>query len=127
MKSTTRSWTRKAEGNLRVARNEAAAPDPVKDAVGFHCQQEAEKYLKALLCETGLPIPCIHDLDQLLVLLLPHHGILAPLKRTLVSLSHYAVDYRYPGWSTSTRQMHSALRHAERVRREDRTILSLPT
>src|SRR5271165_5187176 len=106
MKRATRAWIRKAEGDLRVARNEAAAPDPVKDAVGFHCQQAAEKFLKALLCEVGLSIPHIHDLDQLLVLLLPHHGTLAPFKRILVSLSHYAVDNRYPAWSTSTRQMH---------------------
>jgi HEPN domain-containing protein len=97
----------------------------VRDAVGFHCQQAAEKYLKALLCEAGLHIPHIHDLDQILVLLLSHHPSLAPLKRILVALSHYAVDYRYPGWSTSTRQMRAALRHAERVRIEVRTILGL--
>jgi hypothetical protein len=44
----------------------------------------------------------------------------------LVSRSRYAVDYRYPGWSTSTRQMRAALRHAERVRLKVRTILGLP-
>jgi HEPN domain-containing protein len=81
MKRGTRSWIKKAEGDLRVARNEAAEPDPVKDAVGFHCQQAAEKYLKALLCDAGLAIPRIHDLDRLLVLLLPHHAELGPLKR----------------------------------------------
>ena len=88
-----------------MARNEAATIDPVKDVVSFHCQQAAEKYLKALLCELGLHIPRIHDLDQLLVLLLPHHALLAHLQRILVSLSHYAVDYRYPGRSASTRDM----------------------
>ena len=109
-----------------MARNEAATIDPVKDVVSFHCQQAAEKYLKALLCELGLHIPRIHDLDQLLVLLLPHHALLAHLQRILVSLSHYAVDYRYPGRSASTRDMRTALRHAERVRLEVRTILGLP-
>jgi HEPN domain-containing protein len=126
MRSTTRAWVKKAESDLRVARNEAAQTDPERDAIGFHCQQAAEKYLKALLCEQGLPIPRIHDLDALLVLLLPHHSLLAPLQRILVSLSHFAVDYRYPGFSTSTRQMRAALNHAERVRREVRAILALP-
>jgi HEPN domain-containing protein len=94
--------------------------------VCFLCQQAAEKHLKALLCELGLHIPRIHELDQLLVLLLPHHTILAPLRRILRSLTNYAVDYRYPGRSASTRKMHAALRHAERVRLEVRTILGLP-
>jgi HEPN domain-containing protein len=85
----------------------------VKDAVSFHCQQAAEKFLKALLRELGLPIPRTHDLDQLLVLLLPHHGFLAPLKRILVSLSHYAAiiatlgDQRRPGRCTPRYAMRS--------------------
>jgi HEPN domain-containing protein len=98
----------------------------VRDAICFHCQQAAEKYLKALLCELGLPIPRIHDLDELLVLLVPHHGLLRPLSRVLVSLSRFAVDYRYPDRSASTRDMHAALRHVERVRLQSRTILGLP-
>jgi HEPN domain-containing protein len=98
----------------------------VRDAVCFHCQQAAEKFLKALLCELGLNIPRIHDLDQLLVLLVPHHGTLAPLQRILVSLSRFAVDYRYPSRSASTRDMNAALRHAEGVRLKVRTILGLP-
>jgi HEPN domain-containing protein len=98
----------------------------VADAVAFHCQQAAEKYLKALLCELGLHIPRTHELDKLLVHLVPHHGILAPLQRVVVSLSRFAVDYRYPGRSASTREMRGALRHAERVRLEARTILGLP-
>jgi hypothetical protein len=48
------------------------------------------------------------------------------LRRMVVSLSRYAVDYRYPGLSVSMRQMHAALRHAERVRSAIRTILGLP-
>jgi HEPN domain-containing protein len=126
MRNTTRQWVRKAESDLRVARNEAAQDNPEKDAVGFHCQQAAEKYLKALLCELGLPIPRIHELHELLVLLLPHHCDLSPLKRILVSLSRYAVEYRYPGRSASTRDMRAALAHAERVRLQVRTILGLP-
>jgi HEPN domain-containing protein len=126
MKNATREWVRKAEGDVRVARNEAARPHPVRDAICFHCQQAAEKYLKALLCEQGLPIPRIHDLDDLLVLVLPQHGALSRLKRVLVSLTQYAVDYRYPNRSASTRQANAALRHVEIVRLKVRTILGLP-
>jgi HEPN domain-containing protein len=119
-------WVRKAESDLRVARNEAAAPHPERNPVCFHCQQAAEKYLKALLCELGLHIPHTHELDKLHVHLLPHYPALAPLRRILVSLSRFAIDYRYPGHSASTREMRAALRHAERVRLEARAILGLP-
>jgi HEPN domain-containing protein len=126
MKRTTREWTKKAESDIRVARNEASTAHPERDAVCFHCQQAAEKYLKALMCEQALFIPRIHELDQLLVLLLPSYGGLAKLKRALVSLSDFAVVYRYPGHSASMRQMRSALRHAERIRLEARALLGLP-
>jgi hypothetical protein len=65
-------------------------------------------------------------LDNLLNLLLPHDGTLAPLRRGLRSLSRYAVDYRYPGVRATTRRMQAALRHAERVRTELCTRLGLP-
>src|SRR6266446_2458809 len=35
---------------------------------------------------------------------------LAPLQRFLVTLTRYAVDYCYPGCSTSTQEMHTAYR-----------------
>jgi HEPN domain-containing protein len=94
--------------------------------VCFHCQQCAEKYLKALLQENGAHVPRTHDLQDLLDLLLPHDGTLAPLRRILRSLSRYAVEYRYPDLWATTRQMQSAHRHAGRVRRELRLRLGLP-
>jgi HEPN domain-containing protein len=104
MKRETRAWVRKAEGDWRVANQEAAIAD-----------QCAEKYLKAFLQELGLAIPKIHNLEQLLADLFPHDGSLKALKPRFIILSRYAVDYRYPGYSSSTREMHAALRHAERV------------
>jgi HEPN domain-containing protein len=126
MKSETRWWVKKAESDLRDARRGAAEPVPERDIVCFHCQQSAEKYLKAILCEWGQPIPRIHDLVRLLLLLLPHDSTFVPLRRFLRSLTQYAVDYRYPFFSATTRQMHAALRHVERVRRKARTTLGLP-
>ena len=99
LKRATRSWVRKAEGDIRAARQLAAAADPEKDAVAFHCQPAAEKYLKALLCDLGLHIPHIHELDDLLVVVLPHYPVLRSLRRFLVGLSRYAVENRYPGES----------------------------
>jgi hypothetical protein len=71
-------------------------------------------------------VPRTHNLNDLLDLLLPHDATLAPLRRGLRSLSRYAVDFRYPGVSATTRRMQAALRHAERVRSELRNRLGLP-
>jgi len=68
------------------------------DQICFHCQQSAEKYLKALLEELGEPVPKIHDLDELLALLLPHYPQLSALARGLALLTTFAVAARYPGF-----------------------------
>jgi len=125
MKRRTAPWVRKAEDDLAGARQLAASKPPKRDLVCFHCQQAAEKYLKALLQELGAAVPKIHDLDTLLDLLLPHDATLARLRRGLKGLSRQAIDYRYPGHRASTRQMRSALRIAERVRVELRIRLGL--
>ena len=49
MKRMTREWIRKAEDDFRAAGVLAAGSEPFHDQVCFHCQQSAEKYLKALL------------------------------------------------------------------------------
>jgi HEPN domain-containing protein len=94
--------------------------------VCFHCQQAAEKYLKALLQERGAVVPRTHDLDRLLLSLLPQDAKLRPLRRGLRALTRYAVEYRYPYERATGRQMESALRVAERVRAEVRARLGLP-
>jgi HEPN domain-containing protein len=93
--------------------------------VCFHCQQAVEKYLKAYLYELGASVPKTHDLDGLLVLLLPHDPTLKPLRRAVDSLTTYAVEYRYPIARASVQQMRSALRVAERVRKKIRSCLGL--
>lgn len=98
---------------------------PLRDAACFHCQQSVEKYLKALLQENGAAVPKTHDLEDLLDLLLPFDSTLAPLRRGLMSLTKFAVEYRYPGERATTQRMKAAMRRAERVRRELRKRLGL--
>ena len=97
MKRQTAQWVLKAEEDIEVARTLAALAKPKRDAACFHCQPAAEKYLKALLQETGLAVPRTHELEDLLDLLLPQDATLAPLRRGLRSLTPYAVNFRYPG------------------------------
>jgi HEPN domain-containing protein len=91
----------------------------------FHCQQSAEKYLKALIQELGLVAPRTHNLEDLLNPLLTHNPRLKTLRRILDSLSRFAVVFRYPGANASKRQAQTALRQAERIRHEMRSQLGL--
>ena len=125
MKRLTREWIRKAEADLVVARQSRQSRRRLHDIACFHCQQCAEKYLKALLQELGVNVPRIHNLDDLLDLLKGHHPELRPLRRGLVFLTDFAVDTRYPGRNAKKRQAVAAMRWAERVRREARLLLGL--
>src|SRR6266404_6219706 len=104
MKRMTREWLRKAEDDFRVAGLLAAASEPFPDQVCFHCQQSAEKFMKALLEELGQAIPKSHDLEDLLALLLPQHASLSRYRRGLRLLTGFAVDPRYLLLHTTKRQ-----------------------
>jgi len=125
MKKLTREWVRKAEADYRVAVKVGRGAEPLHDAVCFHCQQSAEKYLKGLMEELGLSVPKTHDLDLLRTALQPHHPALKPLKRGLTFLTRFAVDIRYPGESASKRAAKAALRWAGRVRTVARGLLGI--
>src|SRR2546423_2219825 len=96
MKRMTREWIRKAEDDFRTAELLVAGRESLHDQVCFHGQQSAEKYLKALLEERGLSVPKTHDLEDLLVLVLPHYAALSRYRRGLRFLTGFAVDPRYP-------------------------------
>jgi HEPN domain-containing protein len=71
MKPTTLEWIDKAEGDFATAQvSYRTRKLPNNDAVCFHAQQCAEKYLKARLEEAGLAIPRTHSLFALLTLIL---------------------------------------------------------
>ncbi len=126
MKKATREWVNKAEADFRGARSLARQKPPLHDLVCFHCQQCAEKYLKALLEELALSIAKTHDLDKLLTVLQSHHPRLVALRRGLRFLTDFAVDNRYPGNNATSREAVAALRWAGKVRAAARTLLGLP-
>src|SRR5262245_44171910 len=115
MKRMTREWVRKAEADYRLAKKLARGSEPFHDQLCFHCQQSAEKYLKALLQESGHAVPRTHILRDLLGLLIPHHGGLHSLQRGAKFLTRFAVGTRYPGETASKRDSEAALRWAGRV------------
>jgi HEPN domain-containing protein len=126
MKKSAGEWVRKAEGDFVAVRKLARGSEPAHDSTCFHCQQGAEKYLKAILEELGLRVPRTHNLVALLVLVLPHHGSLRRFRRGLDFLTRFAVDTRYPGDDATKRQAASAERWAGQVRGACPRLLGLP-
>jgi HEPN domain-containing protein len=71
MNPLTHEWVAKAEGDFATAGRELRARKvPNYDAVCFHAEQCAEKYLKAILQEANISFGRIHNLIALLELLL---------------------------------------------------------
>jgi HEPN domain-containing protein len=126
MKRLTREWVRKAEDDYQFALMPVPKGRRFHDQRCFHCQQSAEKYLKALIEELGRPVTRIHNLIALLPILAPSYPELRSLRRGLDFLTRFAVGVRYPGESASKRQTDAALRWAARTRDACRAILGLP-
>jgi HEPN domain-containing protein len=128
MKVETREWVRCAEEDFDVASSQfrRRTKKPTANAIGFHCQQCAEKYLKARLEEAGLPVPKVHNLSALLALLLPHHPLWAAFNSALLLLNNYAVKFRYPGHVATRADARAALKACRAIRAEVRLSLGLP-
>lgn len=72
-----RQWLSKAEEDLGAAEILISHKTSYLSAVGFHCQQAAEKFLKAWLTFNQIEFPKTHDLGALLDLVAPMDAPLA--------------------------------------------------
>ncbi len=126
MKAATRDWIRKAEGDylaaLALSRRRKV---PLHDQVCFHCEQSAEKYLKARLEEAGIFSPKTHDLERLLALVTNIEPLWSSLRLRLKRLTDYAVDFRYPGNEATAQEAKTALADCKAIRKEARAALHL--
>lgn len=122
--SVVREWVAKAESDLRAAVYllEPRVEQPT-EAICFHAQQCAEKYVKALLVLRSTDFPRTHDLEKLTALL---PAALRPRltieeQRRLIG---YATAARYPGsGEIPITEARRAVAMARRVRREIRRRL----
>lgn len=112
--------------NLYASREARARKAPNYDAVCFHGQQCAEKYLKAHLQERGQRFPAAHDLIELLELCLPCDETFELQRDLLKDLTKYAVEFRYPGELATRDDARAALKAMKVVRAFMRQKLGLP-
>jgi HEPN domain-containing protein len=127
MNDLAAEWAEKAEADYWTAVRELRARTrPNWDAVCFHAQQSAEKYLKAFLQQRGADPPRTHSLVELLELCLIIDGNFASQRSILILLDRYAVTYRYPGISADRAEARQAYRAVGALRSFVRQKLGLP-
>ena len=94
--ANTRAWLQKSVADLRRVESLLSVGEPdVEDAL-FHCQQAAEKALKALLTWHDEPFRKTHDLEALSRQCVAVDPTLAPLLAAADTLTEYAWAFRYP-------------------------------
>lgn len=126
MKAATRDWIEKTEADHLAAVDLARRRKlPLHDMVCFHCQQSAEKYLKARLEEFGIYFPKTHDLEAILAIALTIEPLWAALLPAARRLKPFGVLIRYPGNDATKAQARRAMQDTKAIPLEVRTSLGL--
>jgi len=95
--AAARVWLRKAESDLATARLLVDGSERHLDTGTYHCQQCAEKSLKAWLCANGVTFTKTHELERLIDLCLPLDVSFEALRADAEELTPLATEFRYPG------------------------------
>ena len=126
MNEVTSEWVTKADNDFYSADVLLHSGDvPIIDTACFHCQQCAEKYLKAFLTDHLIRFERTHVLIELLELCIPIDKDFSKLANDLNSLEGYAVAIRYPGSIVSTELAEDAFKTVKRVRKFVRSKLKI--
>lgn len=127
MNPLTLEWVEKAEGDFAVASREVRVRKRTNyDAVCFHSQQCAEKYLKAIPHYNKIKFDKTHNLIVLLDQVLQVAPFFAPYRDALQDLTEYAVMFRYPGDSADKEMARDAVKQCKAIRAVARSTLGLP-
>jgi HEPN domain-containing protein len=92
-----RQWIVKADLDYRTAERLLRDADPIRESIAFHCQQAAEKYIKAFLVAQRVEFPKTHSIGRLLDLVSSIAPELAASLEDAEALTPFGVENRYPG------------------------------
>jgi HEPN domain-containing protein len=96
IKDLVNKWIKKAENDLLTAERELSFEDPITQTICFHCQQAAEKYLKAFLVHHQIYFSKTHKIMELLELCTSVDSSFRDELQSADNLTDYAVEIRYP-------------------------------
>jgi len=119
-------WIDKADEDAAAA-DTLAASDPARFAgtIAYHCQQCAEKYLKAVIENAGRRAPKTHALANLIGECTVIDPTFPPLTQECNRLQPYAIDVRYPFMSPSASEASQAIADMQAVRQTCRAAMGI--
>jgi len=89
-------WLKKSKNDLKAAKKLVQKPDPLYDMAVYHCQQTAEKALKAYLVFKNIELFKTHDLNFLLSKCIIIDKSFSDLYDDCELLTPLATEFRYP-------------------------------
>jgi len=117
--SEAKVWMVKAWRDLETARRSASGEPPFYDIAVYHCQQAAEKAVKAFLVHHGKLCEKTHDIEVLVDLACEVDPNFAKLADAADVLTPYATRFRYPHATFAVEpqpgEYSEALQHAKSV------------
>ena len=112
-------WMTRASHDLRSARLLSAADEPPLDIAIYHCQQAAEKSVKAWLQGQDEPFRKTHDVSELVKQASELNPNFSQLDTAAAVVTPYATAFRYPGGTyepmPTREEFDEALQHAQVV------------
>ena len=89
-------WLGRARSDLHIAQGILDMRDPEPAGACFHCQQAAEKLLKAFLVYHGVDYEWTHEIERLIQQCAQLDSSFGTLHPDADPLTNYAVRFRYP-------------------------------
>jgi HEPN domain-containing protein len=117
--SEAKAWMVKAWRDLETARRAAEGSPPFYDVAVYHCQQAAEKAVKAFLVVHGKPYEKTHDIEVLVDVASEVDSAFTKLTDAADGLTPYATRFRYPNATFAVEpepgEYNVALQHAQMI------------
>jgi HEPN domain-containing protein len=124
-----KAWMIKAWRDLETARRVAGGKPPFYDVAVYHCQQAAEKAVKAFLIHHGKTYEQTHDIEVSVDLASEIDPSFSKLTDAADVLTPYATRFRYPNATFAIEpqpfEFDEALQHAQAI--YDFVLNLLPT
>ena len=110
-------WIEFAESDYEAIMLLEKSNKPLLEIICFHCQQCAEKYLKAYIIKNNGEIKKTHNLEEISKICTEIDEDFKQIKNQCIDLTDYAVETRYPySFEIDINDMKKAVKDMEFIR-----------